>query len=141
MPNDIAADVEGDLIIQGEGLKIATDKNRDRNLIVTRVMTIQGELPSQPALGVPARFLGGQVESGTKARLEAAVKEALLLDPALLTTRLTVKALILAYDKIAVFIQSNKVYSDSLSGTKLVVKADFYTMSDMPITKLDGTEG
>ncbi len=141
MANDISADVEGDFIIEGGGLKIATDKDRDRNLILTRIMTLKGELTNQPSLGVPARFIGGKVTTNSKAGLERAIKEALLIDTALVAIRPTVRAMILGYDRIAVFIQSNKSYSDSVTGEKMVISADYYTMSNMPTTKLDGTEG
>lgn len=140
MANDIAADIDGDLTIEGGSLRIATLRNRDRNLIMSRLMTMRGEVPEQSFLGFPPNLIGRQNDAGTQAEAEAAARQSLLVDIALVPTRPTIRVLLLSLNKLAVLVQSNRTYPDSQSGEKLVVAGDFWTMSDMPMTQPDGSE-
>ena len=140
MPNDIAADADGDLTIQGGGLKISTDKNRDRNIIIARLMTMRGEVAGQPFLGFPDYLIGQQNDLQTRDQVQIEATKALMVDAALIAAKPIIRVVVLGPNKVGVLVQSNRQYADSQTGEKLVVSGDFWTLSDMPMTQLDWSE-
>jgi len=137
---DLATNIDGDLTIQGGSLGAATPRDRDRNLIMTRIMTMQGEIRSMPFFGVPSRIIGSTLDAGSLNEIETLVRQSLFLDTSLASLALIVRGLILGRNKVAVLVQSQKRYSDD-SEEKLTVKGEYYTMGDKPMTLLNGKEG
>jgi hypothetical protein len=139
--SDIATNKEGDLVFSGRGLGVSSDVNRDRHLIISRLMTMKGEMRHQPFLGFPTYLIGKQVEPTTENTVETEGSKALYVDGTLIAANLHIRALTIATNRVVLIVRSNRKYQDLPEGESLVVTADFYTMDGMPITKLDGTEG
>lgn len=135
---DIKTTTEGDLDLTN-GLDVASAASRDRHMILVRSMTIRGEVPPLPELGVSDALIGQPINAENLRQIEQDVLEALLSDFGLEDAKPIVRAVPTGPDKVAVIIQVDKEYGDDNLG-KLVVVGDYW-YRDEAITLLDGSEG
>lgn len=137
MPVDIKTTTDGDLDLTN-GLTVASDRERDRQITINRVLTVRGEIPRLPSLGVTEDLMGRKLDEGLIVDAENEVLSALGIDAALRDVAPTVKVVPLGFYSLAFFIQLNKSYNDGLDVT--VIAGDFWNR-DENMTLLDGSEG
>lgn len=137
MPNDIATSTDGDLDLTN-GIVITTERLRDRNLVVTRLMTIRNEVAGLPDLGIPDIHLGGSIDNSMISAITRDMSRALFVDLGLRDLDPVIKVLPIRRDSIVGLVQPRKDYNDEEEGSTIV--GDFWTR-DETITLLDGTEG
>ena len=134
---DVKTLLDGDLDLD-TGLKIADDHDRDRHLVMVRAFTFQGDMKSNPELGVNTRSIGRSITADLLHQVEQDVTESLYRGLGLLDTNLAVRAIPTGRDEVLVLIQVNKRYGEMLD--KLIISGQLWN-PELPITKLDGTEG
>lgn len=138
MANDLKTTEEADLDMTN-GLQIASDREADRFLLLTRSMTIRGEVPYEPGLGVPDWIIGRPITNGLIEQIKVEVLKSLKLDQGLENAFPTVKVVPQDKETVIVFIQSNRDYSADGLG-KLTVAGDYWSRNEEQ-TLLDGTQG
>ena len=135
---DIKTTTDGDLDL-GAGLKIAKDVDRDRNLVLVRIMTVQGDYKPDPQLGVSSRSIGKSISGELLQQVEEDVLEAIFRDFGANDLNPVVRAVPTGPHSITVLVQIEKDYEDVL-GNQVIVEGTFWHRDEL-ITLLDGSEG
>lgn len=135
---DIRTSTDGDLVLSG-GVLIAEDIDRDRNLILFRLMTVQGDYIPDPELGVSSRSIGKSISGELLQQVEEDVLESILRNFGTQNLNPTVRAVPTGPNAVTVMVQIEKEYAARL-GNQLIVQGDYWNRDEL-ITMLDGSEG
>lgn len=134
---DIKTSTDGDLVLSG-GVLVAKDIDRDRNLVLFRLMTVQGDYIPDPELGVSSRSIGRTVTGDLLQQVEEDVLESILSKFGTQELSPTVRAVPTGPNTVTVLVQIEKEYEDTL-GDQLIVQGDYWNRDEL-ITNLDGSE-
>lgn len=135
---DIKTTTDGDLDLNG-GLRVAEDIDRDRYVILSRIMTVQGDYRPNPEFGVSSRSIGKSISGELLQQIEEDVMESILRHFGTQGLNPTVRAVPTGPNAVTVLVQIEKEYEDVL-GDQIIVQGDFWNR-DEDITLLDGSEG
>lgn len=133
---DVRSETSGDLDLT-TGLVIASLRDRDRAMVIARAMTVRGECPTMPRLGIRDTMLGKRITADVIRQVESEVYAAIAGDLGLQGVGIIVRAVPTGLDELTVFIEIKRAYEDGDSQT--IVLGDFWHR-DEPITLIDGTE-
>jgi len=135
---DIKTSTSGDLTLSG-GVEIADDVDRDRNLVLFRIMTVQGDYIPDPELGVSSRSIGKSISSELLQQVEEDVLESILRKFGSQDLNPTVRAVPTGPNTVTVLVQIEKEYPSRI-GNQIIVEGDFWNRDELQ-TQLDGSEG
>lgn len=110
--SDLYIDEDGDFLIEGGDIKLASQRDKDRNLIVTRLQTARGGSLVDPQMGVLRSFRGEPPSQLLITRLRNEIFTALAGDGAFRPGELEVEIVAISAQDMAIFINVNKPYQD-----------------------------
>lgn len=135
---DLATNTDGDLVLDS-GVRVAENIDRDRHMVLVRIMTVQGDYKPNPELGVSSRSIGKPISGELLQQVEEDVLESILKYFGGAELSPTVRAIPTGPHSVTVMVQIEKEYADTI-GSQVVVQGDYWNR-DEKITLLDGSEG
>lgn len=109
---DIFVDEDGDFVIEGGDLKLATQRDKDRNLITTRLQTAIGGSLIDPQMGLQRNFRGEPPSQLLISRLRNEIYTALLNDGAFIAEEIEIEIVSITAQDMFIFLNVNKPYVD-----------------------------
>lgn len=134
---DIKTTTDGDLDLT-TGVDVATEQERDRHMVMARVLTVRGEVPALPEMGVPDIILGRRITVSLIGEIEQHVIAAINSDFGLQDVKPIVRVYPTGLNSVTTVIQLQKEYPDSIG--KVTIAGEFWNR-DEDMTLLDGSEG
>lgn len=134
---DIKTTTDGDLDLTN-GLDVATEQERDRHMVLVRVMTVRGEVPALPEMGVPDTILGKRITASLIREIEQEILASINSDFGLQDVKPIIRVYPTGLNSVTAVIQLQKEYPDSLG--KVTIAGEFWNR-DEEMTLLDGSQG